>query len=126
MESHVSTKDRAAGRRRRIAENLNKLQTALGELPPERAGCLLENLNMGMIDADLRTAIIESGLTHYRIAKDAGISPDVVTRFVTGARDVTLTSAAKVAHVLGLELKRPGRSSPAKRAATGKPTKKAR
>ena len=81
---------------------------------------------MGMIDADLRTAIIESGLTHYRIAKDAGISPDVVTRFVTGARDVTLTSAAKVAHVLGLEVESPGRSSPTKRAATGKPTKKAR
>jgi transcriptional regulator with XRE-family HTH domain len=75
----------------------------------------MENLNMGMIDADLRTAIVGSGLTAYAIAKRADTSPDVVSRFVTGERDVRLGTAARIAAALGLELKLPGRSSPTKK-----------
>jgi plasmid maintenance system antidote protein VapI len=52
----------------------------------------------------LRNAIRESGLTHYRIAKDAGIKPDMIDRFVFGKRDLRLGTAAKIADVLGLEL----------------------
>ncbi len=52
----------------------------------------------------LRRAIQGSGLTHYRIAKDAGIRPDILDRLVSGERDVRLETAAKVARVLKLEL----------------------
>ena len=125
MESHDDSTDRATGsRRRRIERNLNALVAAVENLPPQRTALLLESLKMGMIDADLRAAIVESGLTHYRIAKDAGVSPDVITRFVTGERDIRLGTAAKVAAALGLELKRPGRSRPTKKTPAAK--KKAR
>ena len=55
----------------------------------------------GLAD-QLRAAIVESGLTHYRIAKDAGIKPDILDRFVSGERDVRLQTAEKIALVLGL------------------------
>ena len=50
----------------------------------------------------LRAAIVSSGLTHYRIAKDAGIKPDILDRFVSGERDVRLHTAEKIGRVLGL------------------------
>jgi DNA-binding phage protein len=54
----------------------------------------------------LRQAIRESGLTHYRIAKDAGIPrPDPIDRFMSAERDLRLDTAAKIAHVLGLQLR---------------------
>jgi len=56
-----------------------------------------------MVDV-LQKAIRESGLTHYRIAKDAGIKPSQIDFFVNGERTLTVETAAKVAEVLGLEL----------------------
>lgn len=56
-----------------------------------------------MVDV-LRTAIRQSGLTHYRIAKDAGINPTQLARFVADERGLTFDTAAKIADVLGLEL----------------------
>ena len=57
----------------------------------------------GLTD-DLRTAIRETGLTHYRIGKDAGIAPDIIGRFVRGERDLRLETASKICDVLGLKL----------------------
>lgn len=54
--------------------------------------------------AKLRAAIVDSGLTHYRIAKDAGITADIVSRFVSGERQLKIESAGRIAEVLGLEL----------------------
>jgi plasmid maintenance system antidote protein VapI len=56
----------------------------------------------------LRRAIQESGLSHYRIAKDAGIRPEILDRFVSGARDMRLETAAKIARALDLELRKRG------------------
>ena len=56
-----------------------------------------------LVDA-LKRAIVDSGLTHYRIAKDAGVTPDVIDRFVRGERDLRLETAGKIASVLGLSL----------------------
>ena len=52
----------------------------------------------------LRKAIRDSGLTHYRIGKDAHVKPDQVARFVSGERDLRFATAAKIIDVLGLEL----------------------
>jgi len=58
--------------------------------------------------ADLKTAlkraIRNSGKTHYRIAVDAGIRPAIIDRFMSGERDMRLTTAAKIAVALGLIL----------------------
>jgi plasmid maintenance system antidote protein VapI len=58
--------------------------------------------------SQLRDAIRESGKTHYRVGKDAGIKPDIVARFVNGQRDITGKTFAKLAQALGLELRRIG------------------
>ena len=59
----------------------------------------------------LKAAIGKSGLSVYRLAKQAGVPQPVLWRFVKGQRDLTLSTASKVARVLGLELrpKRKGR-----------------
>jgi hypothetical protein len=57
----------------------------------------------GGIDATLRDAIRKSGESCYAIAKRAGIAPDVVLRFVAG-RDIRISTTAKIAEALDLEL----------------------
>ena len=52
----------------------------------------------------LKDAIRKSDRTHYAIAKRAGITTDMVDRFMTG-RDIRISTAAKIAKALGLELK---------------------
>ena len=56
------------------------------------------------IQTELRDAIKKSGLTHYRLAKDAGVNAGVIDRFVREERDLRLGTAAKIAVVLGLRL----------------------
>jgi len=53
----------------------------------------------------LKDAVRNSGKTHYRIAKEAGITPEMIDRFMSGSRDLRLRTAAKIAQALGLELK---------------------
>jgi DNA-binding Xre family transcriptional regulator len=63
------------------------------------------------IVAALQRAIRESALTNYRLAKDAGISPDIIDRFMADDdkhRDVRLETAEKLAKVLDLELRKRG------------------
>jgi len=52
----------------------------------------------------VREAIESSGLSHYAIAKAAGITPDILDRFQRGERDMRLGTVSKLAAVLGLEL----------------------
>jgi len=51
----------------------------------------------------LRRAIRDSGKTDYRIAKDAGIGPEQVGRFLAGS-DIRISTAAKICATLDLEL----------------------
>ena len=60
------------------------------------------------ITDQLKAAIKDSGLTHYRIAKDADINPESIDRFMSGGRDLRLETAAKICAVLNLELKTKG------------------
>jgi hypothetical protein len=77
-------------RRRKIME----------EFPPlERA----EPVAGGISDA-LRSAIQQSPKSVYQICKDAGISQIVVSRFLSGERDVRLATADRLAKTLGIEL----------------------
>jgi hypothetical protein len=62
------------------------------------------------LDEQLRQAIADSGLTHYSLARDAGISPSVLDRFMLPPsdprrRDLRLVTAGKIAGVLGLSLR---------------------
>ena len=55
------------------------------------------------IDEQLRDAVRGSGLSHYRVGKDAGLSPFTIDRFVAG-REPRLLTAARIAEAVGMEL----------------------
>lgn len=56
------------------------------------------------IEKKLRDAIINSKMSRYKISQLSGTGEAQLSLFVNGKRTLTLTSAAKVAKVLGLEL----------------------
>ena len=57
------------------------------------------------IEDQLRAAILGAGMTRYRIAKLSGVTEATLSLFVHGKRSMTTDTAAKVAAVLGLELR---------------------
>jgi plasmid maintenance system antidote protein VapI len=57
----------------------------------------------------LREAVKQSGLSLYRIAKDSGVVYQVLHRFASGERDLTLETATKLADYFGMRLTRPKR-----------------
>ena len=50
----------------------------------------------------LRKSIRDSGKSVYQIAKEADVSPIVISRFLSGERDIRLATADKVAEALEL------------------------
>lgn len=52
----------------------------------------------------LKQAIVKSGQTHYRLAQQAGIRPQMIDYFMRGERSLKLETADKLASVLGLQM----------------------
>lgn len=63
------------------------------------------------VSDQLRRAIIDSGLTHYRIGKDTGIDTKVIDRFVSGERPTIRSDTLdRLCEYLGLQLRpKPGK-----------------
>jgi plasmid maintenance system antidote protein VapI len=53
----------------------------------------------------LRTAIINSGLSKYRLARMTGIDANNISRFLKGTRGICLSTAEKLAEAVGFEVK---------------------
>ena len=84
-----------------LARKVKSITT--GELKPARAARPVP------LDVALRKAITASGLTHYALAKAAGVQASQLDRFMMPAedprhRDLRLSSAARIAAFLGLGL----------------------
>jgi hypothetical protein len=58
----------------------------------------------GSLSEDLRLAIRSSGKSVYQVAKAADVSPIVVSRFLSGQRDIRMETADRLAETLGLKL----------------------
>lgn len=58
----------------------------------------------GSLSEDLRVAIRNSGKSVYQIAKAADVSQIVVSRFLSGDRDIRMETADRFAEVLDLKL----------------------
>ena len=56
----------------------------------------------GAISEALKAAIQSSPKSVYQICKEAGISPIVVSRFLSGQRDIRLATADRLAKALGI------------------------
>jgi DNA-binding phage protein len=63
----------------------------------------------------LRQAIAEDARTHYALARDAGVEPDLIYRFVDG-KDLRFSSVAKIAAALNLQLSQVKKKRVAKQA----------
>jgi len=58
----------------------------------------------GRLSQALRDAVRASDKSMYQIAQDAGVSQIVVSRFLSGERDIRMATADKLAEALGLQL----------------------
>lgn len=56
------------------------------------------------VSGQLRSAILESGLTHYALGKQAGVAPNVLDRFMSGERGLSIGTIDKLCQCLGLDL----------------------
>ena len=70
------------------------------EFPPSD----LATPEAGGISDALRRAIQASPKSVYEICKEAGISQIVVSRFLSGERDIRLATADRLAKALGIEV----------------------
>jgi len=84
--------DRDAKIRRRVEQ----------EFPPARP---VERTASGALSQGLRTAIQTSGRSVYQISKEANVSQIVISRFLSGERDIRMETADRLADVLGLQIK---------------------
>ena len=69
------------------------------EFPPLPRPVLSRSLS-----ASLKKAMKRSPKTTYQLAKEAGVSQIMVSRFLSGKRDIRLATADRLAHALGLKL----------------------
>ena len=60
------------------------------------------------LEAQLRQAIADSGMSPSQVGALCGVDPGQLSRFVRGERTLILRSADKIASLLGLELRRKG------------------
>ena len=58
----------------------------------------------------LRKTIEQSGKSRYAIAQETGVSAGILSRFVSGERSITIDTADKLCHALGLTMKAEKRS----------------
>ncbi|HEV3256906.1 MAG TPA: helix-turn-helix transcriptional regulator [Gemmataceae bacterium] len=58
----------------------------------------------GRLSQALKDAVRASDKSIYQIAQDAGVSQIVVSRFLSGERDIRMATADKLAEALGLKL----------------------
>ena len=56
------------------------------------------------IQEQLRQAIVDAGISRYRLSKLTGVTQAVISTFVNRKRSATMDTAAKLATALGLEL----------------------
>ncbi len=71
------------------------------EFPP--APRTMEPITQSIADS-LKQAISASNRSVYQIAKESGISQIVITRFLSGERDIRMATADKLARALNLQL----------------------
>lgn len=71
------------------------------EFPPARPS---QHSGAHGLSEALRIAIRKSGKSVYQVAKEAEVSPIVISRFLSGERDIRLGTADRVAAALGLAI----------------------
>lgn len=84
-----------------VARDADVRRKVTGEFP--RAGPNASKAPQSLSEA-LKQAIRDSDDTEYQIAQRAGVSQIVISRFLSGERDIRMATADKLANSLGLRL----------------------
>lgn len=84
-----------------IARDAEVRRKVMLEFPPATRSV---SVGAGSLSAALKDAIRASDKSVYQIAQDAGVSQIVVSRFISGERDIRMATADKLADVLGLKV----------------------
>jgi hypothetical protein len=84
-----------------IAEDATLREKIEREFPPKAGSIPVESDSLSDV---LRRSIRQSGRSVEEIASDSGISPIVIAGFVSGSRDIHMTTADRLARCLGLEV----------------------
>ncbi len=66
--------------------------------------------NKHTLSRSLRDVIESREITPYALGKESGVDPTVISRFLSGERDLRLGTADKIAAALGLRLVEVARS----------------
>ena len=69
------------------------------EFPPLRRPAIPRSLSKS-----LKNAMKHSSKSSYQLAREAGVSQIMISRFLSGKRDIRLATADRLAHALGLKL----------------------
>jgi transcriptional regulator with XRE-family HTH domain len=84
--------------RKQLAHDQELRRKIMAEFPPTSRALI------GPLSASLKLAIEASPKSVYQLAKEAGISQIMVSRFLSGQRDIRLTTADRLARALGMKL----------------------
>jgi len=69
-----------------------------------RSGVIQTGNDTATLSTELQQAILRSGLSLNQLGKETGVSQAQISRFVSGARTLTLPAADKLCRYLGLKL----------------------
>jgi len=84
-----------------VASDQEVRQKVNAEFPPARSSA--PTAQHSLSDA-LKQTIRESDKSEYQIAQQTGVSQIVISRFLSGERDIRMATADKLAEALGLKL----------------------
>jgi hypothetical protein len=90
-----------------IASDAQVREKVENEFPPchsAREGSPSQASHPAMLSELLKRSIRESNKSVDEIAGDAGVSPVLVARFMSGERDIHIATADKLAEAVGLNL----------------------
>ena len=96
--------ERVFRERRLSAEEVVRDQEVRRNVQAEFPAAASSSSATGRLSQALRDALRASNKSMYQIAQDAGVSQIVLSRFLSGERDIRMATADKLAEALGLKL----------------------
>lgn len=82
-----------------VARDQEIRRKVLAEFPPLQQQPVSDSLS-----ESLKKAIQDSPKSVYQLAQEAGVSQIMISRFLSGERDIRMVTADRLANVLGLKL----------------------
>jgi hypothetical protein len=95
--------------RRLTAEDIASDQDVRRKVQSEFPPATSSGSAAGRLSQALKDALQASNKSIYQIAQEAGVAQIVVSRFLSGERDIRMATADKLANALGLKVESPSR-----------------